>query len=181
MSTISSSAPSPAATAPRFDQAQLRAAFAQFPQGVVAVAAEIGGKPEGIVASTFTVGVSLDPPLVTFAVQHSSSTWPKLRESASRLGISVIGREQFGLCRQIASKDRENRFAGVPHTVHDNGALTIDGAPMWLNTRIYDQITAGDHDIVVLEVLDLDVVPGEEGLVFHESEFKELSPVVVPV
>ncbi len=181
MSTTSTSAPSSAATASRFDQAQLRSAFAQFPQGVVAVAAEVNGTPEGIVGSTFTVGVSLDPPLVTFAVQHSSSTWPKLRESAARLGVSVIGREQFGLCRQIASKDRENRFTDVAHTVRDEGALTIDGAPMWLTTRIYDQITAGDHDIIVLEILDLEVSPGKEGLVFHESEFKELSPVVVPV
>ncbi len=124
---------------------------------MVTVAAEVGGRPEGIVASTFTVGVSLEPPLVTFAVQHTSSTWPKLRDHAGHLGVSVIGRDQLGLCRQIASKDRENRFAGVGYAVDGDGALVLDEVPMWLKTRIHAQFTAGDHDVVVLEILDLHV------------------------
>lgn len=164
-----------------FDPLDLRRAFSQFPQGVVTVAAEVGGRPEGIVASTFTVGVSLEPPLVTFAVQHTSSTWPKLRDHAGHLGVSVIGRDQLGLCRQIASKDRENRFAGVGYAVDGDGALVLDEVPMWLKTRIHAQFTAGDHDVVVLEILDLHVQEDAAGLVFHQSEFKELSPLTVQV
>lgn len=165
---------------PKFDPLELRKAFSQFPQGVVTVAAEVDGKPEGIVASTFTVGVSLEPPLVTFAVQHTSTTWPKLREAGTPLGVSVIGREQMGLSRQIAAKDRENRFTGVDFRVDGEGALTLQGSPMWLKTRIFNEFTAGDHDIVVLEILDLGVEETAEGLVFHQSEFKELSRIAVP-
>ncbi len=171
----------PAGPPRSFDPLDLRRAFSQFPQGVVAVAAEVDGRPEGIVASTFTVGVSLEPPLVTFAVQHTSSTWPKLREAGGHLGVSVIGRDQFGLCRQIASKDRDNRFAGVGYQVDGNGALVIDEVPMWLKTRIHAQFPAGDHDVVVLEILDLGVQEEAAGLVFHQSEFKELSPLTVQV
>lgn len=164
-----------------FDPLDLRRAFSQFPQGVVIVAAEVDGRPEGLVASTFTVGVSLEPPLVTFAVQHTSSTWPKLRDGGAQLGVSVLGRDQFGLCRQLASKDRENRFAGVGYNVGKEGALVIDEVPMWLKTRIHSQFTAGDHDVVVLEILDLGVQEDSAGLVFHQSEFKELSPLTVVV
>ncbi|WP_150461006.1 flavin reductase family protein [Nesterenkonia ebinurensis] len=156
------------------DPLALRAAFAQFPQGVVVVGAEIDGAPEGLVASTFTVGVSLDPPLVTFAVQHSSKTWPRLRESATRLGVSVLGADQQGLCRQIASKDRAQRFTGVEYTADGGGALTIAHSPLQLGTCIYSQFTAGDHDVVVLEVLDLNVDETRTGLVFHQSAFKPL-------
>lgn len=152
----------------------LRQAFAQFPQGVVVVGAQVGGTPEGLVASTFTVGVSLDPPLVTFAVQHTSNTWPRLREGASHLGVSVIGADDEGLCRQISSKDRANRFAGVDYTTDDDGALTLDTSPLWLKTRVYNQFTAGDHDIVVLEILDLGADQTKQGLVFHHSTFKPL-------
>lgn len=170
-------------TEPRrsFDPLDLRRAFSQFPQGVVIVAAEVDGRPEGLVASTFTVGVSLEPPLVTFAVQHTSSTWPKLRDGGVKLGVSVLGRDQFGLCRQLASKDRENRFTGVGYSVGEEGALVIDEVPMWLKTRVHSQFTAGDHDVVVLEILDLGVQEEAAGLVFHQSEFKELTPLTVQV
>lgn len=155
---------------------ELRRAFAHFPQGVVAIAGSVDGEPEGLVAATFTVGVSLEPPLVTFAAQHSSRTWPRLRESAPVLGVSVIGADQPGLCRQIGSKDRANRFTGVAHRTEDDGAVLLEGTPLWLTARIYDQIVAGDHDIVVLEVLDFGAGDAE-GLVFHRSGFKSLTPL----
>ncbi|GFZ88327.1 flavin reductase family protein [Nesterenkonia alkaliphila] len=155
------------------DPLALRAAFAQFPQGVVVLGAEIDGAPEGLVASTFTVGVSLDPPLVSFAVQHTSSTWPRLRR-APQLGVSVLGEEQQGLCRQIAAKDRSQRFAGVEYSTDDAGALAIAHSPLHLRTRLYNQFPAGDHDVVLLEVLDLTVDEARPGLVFHQSTFKPL-------
>ena len=67
----------------------LREAFGHFPSGVIAIAAEVDGVRVGLAASTF-VPVSLDPPLVSFCVQNTSETWPKLR-SLSHLGISVLG------------------------------------------------------------------------------------------
>lgn len=54
--------------------AVLREVFSQFPQGVVLIGAEVDGIPQGMIASTFTVGISLNPPLVTVAVQHRSET-----------------------------------------------------------------------------------------------------------
>ncbi|MDR8018997.1 flavin reductase family protein [Nesterenkonia aerolata] len=157
-----------------FDPLDLREAFSHFPQGVVAVGAQIDGAPQALVASTFTVGVSLEPPLVTFAVQHTSQTWPRLR-SAPALGVSVMGRDQFGLCRQLASKDRASRFDGVDYAIDDAGALTLPASPMWLSTRIYDEVRAGDHDIVILEITDVGSIPGAAGMVFHQSSFKELA------
>ncbi|WP_010525134.1 flavin reductase family protein [Nesterenkonia sp. F] len=173
---MSASAPVAAETPTALDPLQLRRAFSEFPQGVVVVAAEVDGAPEALVASTFTVGVSLDPPLVTFAVQHTSNTWPRLRDGADRLGISVLGRGQHGLCRQIASKDRASRFDGVARTADDDGAIALDGSPLTLTTRVHDQVTAGDHDIVVLEVLDVAVDERDEArpLVFHRSDFAQV-------
>ncbi|HXD28568.1 MAG TPA: flavin reductase family protein, partial [Arthrobacter sp.] len=81
----------------------LRQAFAQHPSGVAALCTIIDGEPQGIVASSFTVGVSMDPPLVMFAVQNTSRTWPVVR-GAGRIGVSVLGEGHDGVCRQIASK-----------------------------------------------------------------------------
>ena len=67
----------------------LREAFGHFPSGIIAIAAEVNGAREGLAASTF-VPVSLDPPLVSFCVQNTSTTWPKLK-NVRALGISVLG------------------------------------------------------------------------------------------
>ncbi|GAB3194017.1 flavin reductase family protein [Nesterenkonia suensis] len=159
------------------DPGELREVFGRFPQSVVVVAAAVDGRPEGLVASTFTVGVSLEPPLATLAVQHSSSTWPKLVGADAELGISLIGRGQEALCRKIASKDRQSRFSGVDLTTGARGAITLDGAPVTFTTRIHDQVRAGDHDIIVLELLDLAVEEDAEALVFHQSRFRTLDPL----
>ncbi|GAA1490450.1 flavin reductase family protein [Brachybacterium sacelli] len=157
----------------------LREAFSHFPQGVVLVAAEIDGVPHGLVASTFTVGVSLDPPLVALAVQHSSQTWPLLAERPG-LGVSLLGRDQSGVARQLASTNRERRFAGVGVEVDGTGALTLEDAPATMTTQIYATTAAGDHDMVLLEVLTIDSVPGAHAMVFHRSAFKELSAKDLP-
>lgn len=174
MSLSAATLAKPTMSAEALDPLELRAAFAQFPQGIVVVGAEIDGAPQGLVASTFTVGVSLDPPLVSFAVQHTSGTWPMLRDKASHLGVSVIGAEQQGLCKQIASKDRDHRFTDVDYATDKDGTLVLTETPLWLKTRIFNQFTAGDHDIVVLEILDLAADPARGGLVFHQSAFTPL-------
>jgi len=152
----------------------LREAFSQFPQGMVLVAAEIDGVRHGLVASTFTVGVSLDPPLVSFAVQHSSNTWPILREHG-HLGVTVLGRSQVPVTRQLASTDRARRFDGIDVTVDPAGALIVQDAPAWMTVRVHDQMRAGDHDLVLLEVLSIDSLPEATAVVFHRSQFKELT------
>lgn len=151
----------------------LREAFSHFPQGMVLVAAEVDGVRHGLVASTFTVGVSLDPPLVSFAVQHSSRTWPFLREHG-HLGVTMLGSAQVPVARQLASTDRARRFDGVDVNVDPLGALIVQDAPAWMNVRVYDEMRAGDHDLVLLEVLSIGSQPEAEAMVFHRSRFKEL-------
>ena len=65
-------------SSPDMTPSSLREAFGHFPSGVIAIAAEVDGIRVGLAASTF-VPVSLDPPLVSFCVQNTSETWPKLR------------------------------------------------------------------------------------------------------
>ena len=152
----------------------LREAYSHFPQGLVLVAAQIDGTPHGLLASTFTVGVSLDPPLVSVAVQHSSLTWPALHEHG-HLGVTVLGQEQSPFARQLAATDRAHRFDGIETDVDTCGALTLRNAPAWMSVRVYDQVRAGDHDLVLLEVLSIGSRPEAEAMVFHRSEFKHLS------
>ena len=63
------------------DLETLRAAFGHHPSGVAALIAQVDGVPAVLIASSFTVGVSADPPLVSVAVQRTSTSWPLLRRA----------------------------------------------------------------------------------------------------
>jgi len=107
-------------TACALEPTDLRRVFGAYPTGVTAVAALVDGIPVGITANSFT-SVSLDPPIVSVCVAHTSTTWPVLRK-ATRLGISVLGAHQEGHGRALSER-RGDRF-GSP-------AASIRAIPPW--------------------------------------------------
>jgi flavin reductase (DIM6/NTAB) family NADH-FMN oxidoreductase RutF len=153
------------------DGRALRDAFGHFPSGVIAICAEVDGERTGLAASTF-VPVSLDPPLVAFCVQNTSTTWPKMRGS-SHLGISVLGEAHDSAARVLAAKTGD-RFAGLVTETSQAGAVFIEGTSVWLDTSIVQEVPAGDHAIVVLAVNGLTVFDDVTPIVFHRSAFRKL-------
>ncbi|MDT5103872.1 MAG: hypothetical protein QOI25_1385 [Mycobacterium sp.] len=149
----------------------LREAFGHFPSGVIAIAAEVEGVRVGLAASTF-VPVSLDPPLVSFCVQNTSTTWPKLK-ALPALGISVLGESHDAAVNTLAAKTGD-RFAGLETVSRVSGAVFIEGTSVWLESAIEQLIPAGDHTIVILRVSEITVHPEVPPIVFHRSTFRRL-------
>ena len=149
----------------------LREAFGHFPSGVIAIAAEVDGVKVGLAASTF-VPVSLEPPLVSFCVQNTSETWPKLK-GLPYLGISVLGESHDEAVRTLAAKTGD-RFAGLQTTSTETGAVFVEGTSMWLESSIEQLIPAGDHTIVILRVSGITVHADVAPIVFHRSTFRRL-------
>ncbi|MDX6371069.1 MAG: hypothetical protein QOD98_57 [Nocardioidaceae bacterium] len=154
------------------DPTQLRQAFGVFPSGVVAVAADVEGKRTGLAASSFT-SVSLDPPLVSFSVANSSKTWPDLRR-AVHLGLTVLADHHSEVCRRLAGPV-EHRFDDVQVTASEDGAVTLDEGLARFDCTIYQEVEAGDHTIVILQLHAVDHTDTSLPLVFHRSAFGRLS------
>lgn len=155
------------------DTAALRTAFGRFPSGVTAICAlDDVGAPVGLAASSF-VAVSLEPPLVAVCVQHTSTTWPRLRDRA-RLGLSVLGETQDLACRRLAARTGD-RFADLSWEATDDGAVLLHGATAWLDCTVERVVTAGDHDLVLFDVRRQCTHPAHGPLVFHASAFHALA------
>ena len=150
---------------------RLRRVFGSFPTGVTAIAALVDGVPAGLAANSF-VSVSLDPPMVSVCVAHTSATWPILRRAA-RLGVSVLGAHQEHAGRQLSARGVD-RFASLDWRTSADGAILLEGSSAWLDCSIEREIPAGDHDIVLLRVHDLDADPEVAPLVFHGSRYRRL-------
>ena len=157
----------------QFDQALLRQAFGCFPSGVTAFCGMVAGSPEGIAASSFTT-VSLDPPLVSVCIAKTSTTWPKLA-TLKRSGLSVLADGHGPIARALASKTGD-RFSGADWTATESGAVFLHGATLWLECAPFKRVEAGDHEIVILQIVSLAAYPDVTPMIFHRSSFRELAP-----
>jgi flavin reductase (DIM6/NTAB) family NADH-FMN oxidoreductase RutF len=156
------------------DTRLLRNALAQFPAGVVALSATIQEERHVLVASSFSVGISEEPPLVLFSVQKTSTTWPKIKD-ASLIGVSVMGEAHAPVCRQLASRNPAERFNGIDTVPGKRDDLYISGSPLRLTCSIYREMDAGDHILVLMQIEEFQSDDSHMPLVFHRSTFNHLT------
>ena len=162
---------SPETTSRPLEGRVLRDAFGMFPCGVVAIAGRVGGQLVGIAASSFT-SISLEPALVSFSVAKTSNTWPVLRE-AGEVGVSVLADHHDTLCRQLAGP-AEQRFDGLAIRTTPEGAVLLDEGVATFTCSLQQEVDAGDHLIVLLQVHAVEVASESSPLVFHRSGFQRL-------
>ncbi|GAA4397965.1 flavin reductase family protein [Tsukamurella soli] len=152
---------------------QVRTVFNGFPSAVAAICAVVDGRPRGLVATSLTVGVSYEPPMVMFSVRNQSATWPVLRR-ASRLGITILGETQSGVCRQIASTG-DTQFADVDLVVAEHGSVFIgSGALTWMDCEVAGELPSGDHTVITLVIHEVGHATRESPLLFHNGRFPHL-------
>ena len=172
---------SPATAAhPRWDEditpLNLRRGLGAFPTGAVAVTGRSGGVDEVMVSSSFAVGVSWEPALVSFAAQKSSRTCARLR-NVDTLGVSLLAEEQHHLCRQLASRTGD-RLAGLELHRTGRGTPLLEGSSLWLETRLHAEVDAGDHTVVLMEVLGFaDHTDLHAPAALHHNAFTGLRPL----
>ena len=149
------------------DSKALRKVFGHFPTGVAVVTAP---GPLAMVVTSFT-SVSLDPPLVSFCAGHTSSTWPHIAD-AKRCCVNILAKDHRELSHLLATR-KENRFEGVAWKPAPSGAPILDGVVAWIDCAIVETRVAGDHDLVLLEVLAHGEALDVEPLLFHRSGYRQ--------
>jgi flavin reductase (DIM6/NTAB) family NADH-FMN oxidoreductase RutF len=144
-----------------------------FPTGVTVITA-IGpdGTPIGMSVGSFT-SVSLDPPLVAFYPDRSSSTFPGIRAAAS-FCVNVLADDQEWICRQMARKGAA-KFESVAWTKAPSGAPILTGCVAWIDCVVDEIADAGDHFLVVGRVSELQVASQGMPLLFFQGGYGRFS------
>jgi flavin reductase (DIM6/NTAB) family NADH-FMN oxidoreductase RutF len=119
--------------------------------GVVVVTAATD-QPIGFTATSFTA-VSLNPPLVSFCLDRASSSWPAVA-ATTHVGVHVLTDAQESVARTFATKGAD-RFA-PPTQWHRGpyGIPVLDAVHAVLLCRVVNRVPAGDHSIVLAELVD---------------------------
>jgi flavin reductase (DIM6/NTAB) family NADH-FMN oxidoreductase RutF len=149
----------------------MRHALGGFATGLAAVAVEIDGEIIGMPVNSLQ-SVSLDPPLVSLSFAHTSTTWPALRE-APRWGISVLSEDMMSAAHDLR-RPADERFSGLRVDVV-NGATFLRGALARISVAPRSEIAAGDHTLVILDVLDLERDDSLTPLIFFSSRVRTLA------
>lgn len=161
---------------PKIDSGTYRQVLGHYPTGVCVVTATLpdGGRA-GMVVGSFT-SVSLNPPLVGFFPDVSSTSWPQI-ESAGRFCVNILASDQKDLCRRFSAKG-EDKFAGIAHRLSSNGSPVLDGVVAWIDCTLDTVHEAGDHFIVLGRVQELDIARPEQPLLFFRGGYGSFAPLL---
>lgn len=155
-----------------FDSDEFRAVLACFATGVAVITAIDGGEAVGLVCNSFT-SLSLEPPLVLWCPAKTSTTWPRIR-AAGKWAASFLGEQGEETSRRFAASGTD-RFTGSRWTPGKTGAPILEGAIAWVECETSVEHDAGDHLIVVGQVVGLGRAPDGLPLVFFGGGYRHLA------
>ena len=133
-----------------FDPKAFRETLGHYPSGITIIAGHDGSRPLGFTCQSF-YSVSLDPPLVSFSVMRTSTSYPPIRDTG-QFSVNVLSRDQTAISNQFA-RSGTDKWAGVTWQPSRTGNPLLLGTLIWLDCEIQAEHEAGDHVIVVGRVL----------------------------
>jgi len=145
----------------------LRDTLGRYATGVAIITASDRGRRAGLTVNSFT-SVSLDPPLVLWCLNETSSTWAVF-SAAGHFAVHVLAAEQNGLALAFARPG--DRFAGAPVEPGPYDLPLLSGAIATLVCRREKLIHAGDHLVLIGEVIDHRMAAGVP-LLFVDGSFR---------
>jgi flavin reductase (DIM6/NTAB) family NADH-FMN oxidoreductase RutF len=155
------------------DTDQFRTALAQHAAGVVIVTARPEGVPVGLTATSFS-SVSLDPPLVSFYVDQSSTTWPWLR-LADHFAVNVLAGHQHDLATRFARRGIDRFAAPTRWRPGPHETPLLEDVSAHLICIPHTTVEIGDHTLVVGLVTAAATTPARP-LLYHRGQYGRFLP-----
>lgn len=142
-----------------------------YPTGVTVITTvDKDGTPVGLTVNSFA-SVSLDPTLILWSIDHRVSTLD-IFKNAGKFAVHTLASDQGDICSIFASKGVD-RFANCKWELSEQGLPIISGAYGVLQCNTHKQVEAGDHTILIGEVIDIQH-EDKEPLLYHKRKFGKI-------
>jgi flavin reductase (DIM6/NTAB) family NADH-FMN oxidoreductase RutF len=156
--------------------ADYRTALRRHPAGVVVITLASPTGPVGFTATSFA-SLSLDPPLVSFNITHTSSSIAALR-SADAIVVHLLAEHQLDVSRRF-SRSAEHRFSDETlWTTTETGEPLLHATPTWLRAVPDRLIEAGDSTLVIAAVTHIhvdDTAGTPAPLLYHDGTYRRFT------
>jgi flavin reductase (DIM6/NTAB) family NADH-FMN oxidoreductase RutF len=154
-------------TGTAIDQETFRRTCGRFATGIaIATVLSAEGIPYGLTVNSFT-SVSCCPPLVLVCVDYRSSLLPHFRGN-SYYGINVLAEDQRALSVRFSQR-QPDRFEGIEWKRGASGAPLLSGCLACMECFVNQTVEAGDHAILIAEVVQAEFREGKPLLYYASS------------
>ena len=159
-------------------------AFHKLSYGLYIIATELNGKKFGYIGNT-AFQVTAEPAQIVISSHKNNYTTAKILESR-KFAISVLKKEvntsligEFGFMSgadidKFRNHDTISSVTGAP--------IILDSTVAWFDCKVVNSIDVGSHILIIGEVLDCDVLSGDDPLTYdyYREKYKMLAPKNAP-
>lgn len=148
-----------------------KALLGHYASGLTVISTVLAGKPVGFTCQSFH-SVSMDPPLVSFNVMRTSTSWPAVR-GQGRFSINVLSHKQISVSNALARSGPE-KWDSIAWSPTPAGNPMLDDCLVWMDCEFFDEHEAGDHTIVLARVVGtqkIDTIPALPPLVYFKGQY----------
>ncbi len=159
-------------------------AFHKLSYGLYLIATELNGKKLGYIGNT-AFQVTSSPAQIAVSSHKNNFTTDKIIQSG-KFSISVLKKEvdtsiigEFG----FMSGAEIDKFRNVETKISVTGApIILTSSIAWFDCKVVSSVDVGSHILIIGEVLDSDVISGEEPLTYdyYREKYKMLAPKNAP-
>lgn len=145
-----------------------------FASGVTIMTTAASGRLHGMTVSAFA-SVSLEPPLILVCVEHSTLMHRFLDET-NAFAVNILSERGEATSRFFADNARLEgpEFREGSYRLGVTGSPILSEATAYLEARVHGRHEAGDHTVVVGEVVKLEVLNEQEPLIFYRGGYRAL-------
>lgn len=155
------------------NQSLFKEVMGNYPTGVTVVTTtDKDGNPVGLTVNSFA-SVSLDPLLVLWSIDHKVTTLDSFLH-AGKFAIHILAGNQQELCKNFSIKNVD-RFSTCKWKFSQKNLPIIEGAFAVLQCETFKTIEAGDHTILIGEVVDIQIEQ-REPMLYHRRHFSSIPP-----
>jgi flavin reductase (DIM6/NTAB) family NADH-FMN oxidoreductase RutF len=151
------------------DQEAFRLAFRRLAAGVsVVTALDADGAPVGFTATSLA-SLAAVPPLATFNMARSASSWRAIEQTEHVL-IHIMGARNRAAAHTM-SLDAQLRFRGDHWETGPEGLPRIKDVPAWMLARIVGRYPVEQSAVVVVRIEDGGFGEPDEPLLYHQRQY----------
>lgn len=149
------------------NETRFKEVMGNYPTGVTVVTTvDEKEVPLGLTVNSFA-SVSLDPMLILWSIDKKVSSYDVFVNSG-KFAVHVLASDQSDICMLFATKGTD-RFSNCDWNL-SNDLPILAGVAGVLQCKTHQTIDAGDHTILIGEVIDIQN-EGKEPLLYHKRKF----------
>jgi len=159
----------PIESATPVDLAAFKQAFRRHAAGVAIITAlDASGNPVGFTATSLA-SLAAVPPLATFNMARSASSWPAIAET-DRVVIHMLGVRNRGVAQKL-SGDQSQRFEGDHWSPGPHGLPVIKDVTSWMVGRIVERFPVHNNAVLVVQIEEGGLGEDDRPLLYHERQY----------